>query len=51
MSARNHPMGTDHQIPTTPMAGTAERAYANRTRVPREAMVRATDIPGLPNAR
>ena len=50
-SARNQPMGTAHQIPTTPKNGTAERAYASATRVPSDTTVRTTDMPGFPSAR
>ena len=50
-SAKNHPMGTDAQIPLTPIQGTAERVYARATRVPKEMTVSTTDIPGLLIAR
>ena len=44
-------MGTLHQMPTTPIAGKAESAYASTTRVPSEMTVSTTDIPGRPTAR
>lgn len=44
-------MGTDHQMPTTPTAGMAERRYARATRVPREMTVSTTLIPGFSSAR
>ena len=44
-------MGTDHQIPTTPISGIADRRYASATLVPREITVSTTDIPGFPSAR
>ena len=44
-------MGTDHQMPTTPKNGMADSAYARATLVPRDRIVRMTDMPGLPRAR
>ena len=51
MSANAHPIGTDHQIPVTPICGIADKIYARTTLVPRENMVSTTLIPGLPKAR
>ena len=50
-SAKNQPMGTDHQMPTTPMLGMAASTLASTTRVPSETMVSARDMAGLPSAR
>ena len=50
-SARNQPMGMAIQMPLTPSAGSADRVYASRTRVPREQMVRTTDTAGRFTAR
>ena len=36
VSANAHPIGTDHQIPTTPISGIADNIYARATRVPSE---------------
>ena len=45
-SANSHPMGTETQMPVTPIHGTADKRYASATRVPREMTVSTTDIPG-----
>lgn len=50
-SAKNHPIGTDHQIPVTPNGGREERKYAKATRTPRDTTVKTTEISGFPIAR
>lgn len=44
-------MGTLHQMPTTPMAGMADKMYARATRVPREMTVSTKLMPGRSMAR
>ena len=51
LSAKNQPIGTDHQIPFMPNCGTLDNIYAKATLVPKEKMVKITDIPGRLRAR
>ena len=51
VSARNHPIGTAHQIPVTPIAGIADSTYASMTLVPSEMIVSTNETAGLLIAR
>lgn len=50
-SARNQPIGTDIQMPVTPILSMDDNVYASSTRIPSDITVRTTETPGLLTAR